>query len=279
MPKNNKDLRGYFGRARGANAAPAAVPPPAAPADAAAPRSAAAAAGPRTAGSIAARVFAAPDAVPSAAAAGRQSRKEMKVEDKEDPADPMEVEDGAGVNRKLSACLKNEVDKRWDETEADGEERWSPGGKHDRGEKPRAKRRRRESDVDSKKATRTVRVVSADKHLRNELGRGRLGPPPRYQHRAHRRTLPRRRRSPGPFVFPGDDLVRSRPLHRPAHPVCLDQEGRGELHGLRRQSEHRAVAGRMGTDARHRGTNLPHHRPRRGSAWFDTVSVLRGRSS
>ncbi|EJK54888.1 hypothetical protein THAOC_25445, partial [Thalassiosira oceanica] len=150
--------------------APAAVPPPAAAAAAAAPPRSA---GPRTAGSIAAAraSAAAPDDVPSAAAAGRQSDDSNKDEEM------MEVDPAAvmpEVNRKLSASLKNEVDKRWDETEADGEERWSPGGKHDRGEKPRAKRRRRESDVDisEEKATRTVRVVSTDKHLRNELGRG-----------------------------------------------------------------------------------------------------------
>ncbi|EJK62003.1 hypothetical protein THAOC_17404 [Thalassiosira oceanica] len=138
-----------------ANAAPAAVPPPAAaPAAPAAPSRSAA--GPRTAGSIAAArafVAAAPDDVPSAAAAGRQSDDSTKDEEM------MEVEEPAAVmpevNRKLSASLKNEVDKRWDETEADGEARW-----------------RKESEVDSKKATRTVRVVSTDKHLRNDLGRG-----------------------------------------------------------------------------------------------------------
>ncbi|EJK48199.1 hypothetical protein THAOC_33025, partial [Thalassiosira oceanica] len=162
MPKKNKDLRSFFGRARGTNAqAPAAVPPPAdaAPDDAAAP--------PQNVvnESIAeARASAAaPDDVPSAAA-GAEEVNDDPMEVEEETADPMEAEDGAGADRKVSACLKNEADEG-NEAEAGEDDATSPGGKHDRDdddEKPRrAKRQRDEGEDDSEEEKKLPPVPSS----------------------------------------------------------------------------------------------------------------------
>ncbi|EJK56040.1 hypothetical protein THAOC_24142, partial [Thalassiosira oceanica] len=71
---------------------------------------------------------AAPDDVPSAAAAAEEVNDDpMEVEEEVMPG---QVEDGAGADRELSAGLENEDDEG-NEAEAD-DEATSPGGKHER---------------------------------------------------------------------------------------------------------------------------------------------------